>query len=107
MADKPEPYTTPIDPRYMEERERLLKAEAEGRPALLMEELPELPLSDAERESRLRRAIEVGPYPPIDDYGDDVAFLLRLLDEERAHAKVAAERYQSRTEALWDGSSPS
>jgi hypothetical protein len=41
-------------------------------------------MTDAEREARLRHAVEVGPYPPIDYWGDETAFLLRLLDEARA-----------------------
>jgi hypothetical protein len=41
-------------------------------------------MTDKEREARLRLAVEVGPYPPIDYWGDEVAFLLRLLDEARA-----------------------
>lgn len=53
--------------------------------------------SARDRERQLRHAVAVGPFPPIQYWGDEVKFLFGLLDVARA--EVVAAREEGRREA--------
>lgn len=58
-------------------------------------------LTDEEYEACLRAAVEAEPDPPTVYWGDEVVFLLRLLDEARA--KLGRPRCAEREAALENG----